>query len=55
MTLRELIEKAAKTALDNDVAIECDHKLHHVKFAKRANYNKRDMKFTSRMFLLVAE
>ena len=58
MKLRELKEKIDKikdSDLDNDVVIECGHERRHIRFARNINYNKRDSKFTSRIFTICAE
>jgi len=53
--LKERIDKAKESDLDNDVVFECGHDQHRVKFAKNINYNKRDQRFTPRIFLVGLE
>jgi len=50
--LRDKLNKAIEKWSDCDVMIDCDNKHYNVLFAKNINYNKRDSKFTSRVFLI---
>lgn len=53
MKLRELkdkIDKVKESDLDNDVMVEVGNEKYHVFIAKSTNYNKRDGKFTPRIF-----
>lgn len=50
--LKKKMEGMKDKDMDADIVCECEHEKHHVLFAKKTNYNKRDMKFTSKIFLI---
>lgn len=51
--LKEKVDKAKESDLDNDVVIGVENKRRHIKYAKNINYNKRDANFTPRIFEIV--
>lgn len=53
--LKKKIAGAKESDLDNDVVIITKNTVHHVCFAKNANYNKRDGKCSPRIFEIVCE
>jgi len=50
--LKAKIDKEVDKHPNCDVMIDCGSKHYHVLFAKNINYNKRNSKFTPRVFLI---
>jgi len=50
--LRDKLNEAIEKRPDCDVMIDCNNKHYNILFAKNINYNKRNSKFTPRVFLI---
>ena len=50
--LKNRLDKLDESRLDIDIMIDCGNNHFGVLFAKDINYNKRDSKFTPRVFII---